>query len=227
MSIDTMPTGLLNLTHAIPPSLQVEILSSLSTSGTYLADTVTTLTKILNAFYISSLVGSCITAFASLTSILFSKSWILLYINLISSILAVTFLLLGAITLTIVAEFMTTIVNKVGNGVGLYAERGDKFIAITWVSFAMTALACGFWTVVWFVEFKQSSVLLRPRAPEQRGNYSAILREMKGNLIYWSKEKAPKECFFGEDDNARCLALDHMGSGPENLAWDEYGNGAR
>lgn len=77
----------------------------------------------------------------------------------------------------------------IGNGVGLYAESGNKFLTLTWVAFAMMLLANSFWMVVWFVEFKTFSVVLRRRSPDQRGSYLGTVREVRNNLSLGPKER--------------------------------------
>lgn len=183
------PLGLSNFSSNIPSSLTVAttnvtvpLLAELGTTGDYLGNTVTALTRALIAFYIIAIVGSGVTLLGSLVAISLGSSRILLYINMGFSSLGTIFLFAGSTAVTILAKLMAKIVNMIGNGVGLYAESGTKFIAITWVAFVMMLLANSFWFLVWFVEFKTFSLVLRRRTPEQRGSYSGVFREVRDNV---------------------------------------------
>lgn len=168
-------------------NVTVPLLADLGTSGDYLGNTVTALARALIAFYIIAIIGSGITVLGSLIAIVLGDSRILLYINIGFSTLGTAFLLTGSIAVTILSELMAKIVNMIGNGIGLYAEKGGKFIALTWVAFGMILLANTFWFVVWFVEFKTWSLVLRSRMPEQRGNYLRVFKEVKDNLTLGPK----------------------------------------
>ena len=102
--------------------------------------------------------------------------------NIFFSALGTNFLLAGSIAVSVQSKLMAKIVNLIGNGIGLHAESGRKFIAVTWVAFAMILLAHWFWLLVWFVEFKTFSVVVRSRMPEQGGSYLGVFKETKDNL---------------------------------------------
>jgi hypothetical protein len=141
-----------------------------------------TLDRALIAFYILGIIGSGVTMLGSLIAIVLGNSRILLYINMGFSTLGAIFILAGSIAITVLAKLVAGIVNMVGNGVGLYAESGNKFLILTWVSFVMMLLANSFWVFVWFVEFKTFRLVLERRPLEQRGSYLGIFREVKDNL---------------------------------------------
>lgn len=157
-------------------------LAELGTTGDYLGHTMATLDRALIAFYILGIIGSGVTMLGSLIAIVLGNSRILLYINMGFSTLGAIFILAGSIAITVLAKLVAGIVNMVGNGVGLYAESGNKFLILTWVSFVMMLLANSFWVFVWFVEFKTFRLVLERRPLEQRGSYLGIFREVKDNL---------------------------------------------
>lgn len=181
--------GLSNFSSNIPSSLtiattnvSVPLLADLGTTGGYLGSTLTSLAKALIAFYILAIIGSGITMLGSLAAIIFGNSRILLYINMGFSTLGVMFLFAGSVAVTVLAKTVAGIVNMIGNGIGLYAESGNKFLALTWVAFVMMLLANSFWIFVWFVEFKTWRLVLERRPLEQRGSYLGVFKEVKDNL---------------------------------------------
>ena len=37
----------------------------------------------------------------------------------------------------------------IGNGIGVYAENGKKFLVITWIGWALLQVANVYWFLVW------------------------------------------------------------------------------
>jgi hypothetical protein len=182
-------SGLSNFSSNIPSSLtvattnvSVPFLAELGSTGDYLGNTIAALARALIAFYSLGIIGSGVTMLGSLIAIVLGNSRILLYLNMGFSTLGVIFLLAGSIAVTALAKLVAGIVNMIGNGLGLYAESGNKFLVLTWVAFVMMLLANAFWVLVWFVEFKTFRLVLERRPLEQRGSYLGILGEVKDNL---------------------------------------------
>jgi len=178
-----------NFSSSIPSSLtvatvnvSVPLLADLGSSADSLGSILTTLAKALIAFYVLGIIGSGVTMLGSLFAIAFGNSRVLLYINMGFSILGVVFTLAGSIAVTVIAKLLAGVVNMIGNGVGLYAESGNKFLALSWIASVMILLANAYWLSVWFVEFKSFRLVLERRPVEQRGSYLEILREVKENL---------------------------------------------
>lgn len=56
-------------------------------------------------------------------------------------------LLIGSIIVTVATKKGVSALNKVGSKVGLAAERGDKFYALTWVATSFMGVITLFWMV--------------------------------------------------------------------------------
>jgi hypothetical protein len=150
-----------NFSSSIPSSLtvatvnvSVPLLADLGSSADSLGSILTTLAKALIAFYVLGIIGSGVTMLGSLFAIALGNSRVLLYINMGFSILGVVFTLAGSIAVTVIAKLLAGVVNMIGNGVGLYAESGNKFLALSWIASVMILLANAYWLSIWFVEFK-------------------------------------------------------------------------
>jgi len=57
--------------------------------------------------------------------------------------------LLASIIITVIQSKMTTLINKHGNEIGLFAYRGGKYLVLSWVTMAVMFLA----TMAWAAEF--------------------------------------------------------------------------
>jgi len=58
-------------------------------------------------------------------------------------------LLLASIIITVLQGKMTSLINKYGNDIGVYAYKGGRYLALTWVAMAIMFLA----TAAWATEF--------------------------------------------------------------------------
>jgi hypothetical protein len=101
----------------------------------------------LNATFVFYAIGITAAGLVILISIgcFLTSSPILTLINIFLSSLSSFTILLSSIIITVVQKKGTNLVNKFGKEVGLEAEKGMKFLTMTWVAFAfmtVTALVC-------------------------------------------------------------------------------------
>ncbi|KAK7736637.1 hypothetical protein SLS53_006840 [Cytospora paraplurivora] len=71
--------------------------------------------------------------------------------------LAVIFLLIGNLITTIGSSKVVEEVTKHGNHLGLYAERGVKYMAVTWATFGIMLLTVFYWVYEFFAEKRRGS----------------------------------------------------------------------
>lgn len=89
-------------------------------------------------------------------------------VNLIISLLAAVCIAVGSIVVTVAATKGVNKINDVGEDVGVEAEKGGKFLAITWAAAALMILA----TVVWAVLFCSA---MRERKRARRAHRKATI----------------------------------------------------
>ncbi|KAJ4422076.1 hypothetical protein N0V82_003268 [Gnomoniopsis sp. IMI 355080] len=87
---------------------------------------------------------------------------IALYSNLATAYLGTGFLLIGNLITTIGGKYVVEKVREHGEGLGLNAYRGGKFLALSWAAFAMVLIAAMLWTFQW------ATCFLERRAREKR-----------------------------------------------------------
>lgn len=115
--------------------------------------------KAIVAMYIIAAIFIGLNFFASIgAAILIPKSGVILATaNLGLAGFAVLFLLVGNLITTIGSSKVVDEVTEHGNGIGLYAERGSKFIAMTWATFALMLLCVFYWAYEFFAQRKRVS----------------------------------------------------------------------
>lgn len=72
---------------------------------------------------------------------------------------AVLFLLAGNLITTIGSREVVKVVTEHGNKIGLYAEQGSKFMAMTWATLALMLLAVFYWVYEFFAQKKRNAQL--------------------------------------------------------------------
>lgn len=162
-------------------NISVPILGGLSSAGGYLTTITTSLTTAVFAFYILSAITSGLVAVLSAALIIHSGakfSKILIYTTIVFAGLGITFHLVASIGVTVVISLANTVVNAVGNDLGLYSKVGNEFLALTWISFVLIFVAGSYWGAVWFVELRTYAVKARYRTIQEIGDYRGIFSEV-------------------------------------------------
>lgn len=111
--------------------------------------------------------------------ILWTKSRLVIVINLGFSAIAATAISSLAIALTGVVLSIVNMVNSFGSGLSLNVKSGAPFLAIIWVATVFAFVANSYWFIVWFVEFRRTAFSRRSRTNHQIGNWRGILGEVK------------------------------------------------
>ncbi|KAF2471763.1 uncharacterized protein BDR25DRAFT_193278, partial [Lindgomyces ingoldianus] len=186
---DDKAAGLNNLTSKIHSSIvigttnvSVPLIASLQSSFTSLSATAGGVRKAIIAFLIISMLGSGLAFLVTLPAIYFTESRILIYILLFNATLASTFHLLAAVILTGLIVAAASIVNGLGDAVGLHIGQGNKVLLFVWLGWGFVTLVQMYWFTVWFVEVRTWSFVRRVRNENERGNWRGVWREVWGDL---------------------------------------------
>lgn len=122
--------------------------------------------KAIVAMYILAALFIGLSFFASIGAVLIMpRSEVRLAMaNLGLAGLAVLFLLVGNLITTIGSSKVVKVVTEHGNGIGLYAEQGSKFIAMTWATFVLVLLSAFYWAFEYFAKKKGGFPVRRGRS---------------------------------------------------------------
>jgi hypothetical protein len=149
-------------------------LGGVSSAGGYIQEISSTLTQTVFAFYILSLISSVITALLSLALIVLSNApfaKVLIYSTIVLAWLGIVFHLVASIGVTVIIAIANTVINTVGNDLGVYSSMGSKFLALTWVAWALIFISGLYWGTVWFVELRTWAIKARYRTTQEIGDY--------------------------------------------------------
>ncbi|KAM3066669.1 hypothetical protein ACMFMG_002381 [Clarireedia jacksonii] len=170
-----------------PTTVSVPLIATISDAADYLNSISKSLSTTTFVFFILSLVVTGLSIPTSLVATFFPSSRLLIYVNLILTQLNILFHLVGSILVTILLIAVKSILKKLGDGLGIQAAAGGKFIAFVWVSAGLNALAAGYWFMIWFVEVRGWSYRGRRRKEEEIGNWRGIKKEV------WADLRIPKD----------------------------------
>ena len=134
------------------------------------------------AFFILSLIGSAMTAIGSGIGFLLPGNAIVIYSNVGFSTLGFIFHIAGAAMTTTVIAALNIAARSIGNGVGVYATQGNKFLILMWVSFTLMIISNLYWVAVWFVEAREFTLRVRRRRSDEISNWRGLPRELWGDL---------------------------------------------
>ena len=81
---------------------------------------------------------------------IFSNRRLIAAINCATDTLAFLTITIASAIVTYVAEKATSVINKYGSDIGVSADRGNKFLALTWASSAAMFIAVLIWIVAFF-----------------------------------------------------------------------------
>lgn len=122
-------------------------------------DDIPKVIKAIVSMYIIAALFIGLTFFASIGAVLLipKSGKIIVLANLGLAGLAVLFLLIGNLITTVGSNKVVEAVTSMGNGIGLYAQQGGKFIAMTWATFALMLLSVFYWAYEFFAQKKRGS----------------------------------------------------------------------
>lgn len=163
-------------------NVSIPLLGQLSNAFDYTQSLADKIGTTLFAFLVISLISSCIVILGSILSYAPGMRNIFVRINLCFSAVGAQFLLLSAITATVVVKAVGSFTNKFASTINIYVEDGNKFIRVVWI-----AVACAFplqflWFAVWFVEIRMWALRKRTREAQEIGNWKGIFREVWSDL---------------------------------------------
>ncbi|ORX95924.1 hypothetical protein BCR34DRAFT_619799 [Clohesyomyces aquaticus] len=169
-------------------NVSAPFITSLMSTSSSISSTFTAILKTIIASLIVALVGSGLTFLLGLPAILFGGSKVLIYALVFSSSLAYTFQLLAAILVTALIGVIVTVVNSIGESLGLFIKQGGKLLLLAWLAWAFASLAGLYWLAVWFVEVRSWSFVRRARTRQERENWRNAVTAMLGDLRGGNRE---------------------------------------
>ncbi|QSZ33182.1 hypothetical protein DSL72_002768 [Monilinia vaccinii-corymbosi] len=120
-------------------------------------DGLDTLSTAMNATFVFYCIGIGAAGFAILTSLaaLFITGRLFSFLNWGLASLCLFALTIASIIVTVFQNKSTHIINKYGNGIGLYAYKGHKYLALTWAATALIAVAVIVWVAIFSIRRRQ------------------------------------------------------------------------
>jgi len=114
-------------------------------------DGIKDLNTAMNATFVFYCIGIATAGLAMFTAFaaIFSASKLMAFGNFGIAFVSFLALAIGSIIVTVVASKMSSLINKDGKSIGLYAYKGGKYLALTWSATAVMLVA----TVAWIAEF--------------------------------------------------------------------------
>ncbi|KUI60919.1 hypothetical protein VP1G_08116 [Cytospora mali] len=158
--------GLLNISALLDHELKVGPFSlnladlGLTTDIQDKINDIPKIIKVLVSMYIIAAVCIGLGLVASIGAVLIMpnpSAQMIIIINLGLAGLAVLFLLIGNVLTTYGGKEIVKVVTKDGEKFGLSAEKGIKFLAITWATFGLMLLTVFYWGYEFFAEKKRGS----------------------------------------------------------------------
>lgn len=112
----------------------------------------------LGATFVLYCIGIATAGLAMITAFIaiFSASRLIAFGNFGIAFISFFTLAIGSIIVTVVESKMSSLINKDGNKIGLYAYKGGKYLALTWSATAVMLLASVAWTVEFCVHRRQA-----------------------------------------------------------------------
>lgn len=117
-----------------------------------LTDGIRALNGLSDATFVLTVLGIAFSGLAIITSALavfFHGSRLVAFGNWGIAVMAFLFLGVASAIVTALMVKVTNLINKYANSVGVFAYRGDKYLALTWASVGLMLLA----SLAWVVEF--------------------------------------------------------------------------
>jgi pantothenate kinase len=182
-------------------NVSIPILGGISSAGGYIQTISTTLTQTVFAFLILSLISSGRVAIMSAALFLLSGAAfakILIYSTIVFSWLGVVFHLAAAIGVTAIIAIANTVINTVGNNLGVYSYMGTKFLIMIWVAWALIFISALYWGTVWFVEIRTYAIKARYRTSQEIGDYRGTFLEVADDFRRPKNESEPLRREYAE-----------------------------
>ncbi|KAH6666390.1 actin cortical patch SUR7/pH-response regulator pali [Halenospora varia] len=137
---------LANATSKFPTELKTFFADKLTTENLgidKIQDGLNTLSTALNATFVfyAIAIASAGTLFLVSLLAIFANVRILSFISLFLSFISMFTFMVASAIVTEVQKKATKYLNEYGNEIGLYAYKGGKFLILTWVAFALVAVA--------------------------------------------------------------------------------------
>lgn len=104
----------------------------------------------LHAMFVLYCIGIAFSGISILLTLAFlftTGPRLLSVLSWIVALIAMLAYLIGSIVITVLQDRGTSRINKYGNPIGLYAQNGKRFLAITWAATAMVIVLLLVWTI--------------------------------------------------------------------------------
>lgn len=137
-----------------------------------------TLAVVIKAFHVGSLIGTFGTFALSVAAFFLPNYYPVAKAAFLFSTSSAIFQIITSLIFSILLAIIVLIVNAISEPLQLYAKRGTGFLAVTWIAFVLALLTSMYWSVIWFVETRNTSFQRRLRTASQHGNYYGIAAEV-------------------------------------------------
>ncbi|CAD6499974.1 BgTH12-04079 [Blumeria graminis f. sp. triticale] len=114
-------------------------------------DQLSTALQAAVALYSISIAATGILIFTSLITLFVSSATLLIMANLLLAGVSFLALFIASIIISVINSRTMKVVQEKGNMIGVYAYKGQKYLALTWCTMAVMLLAFLSWTVIFIL----------------------------------------------------------------------------
>jgi len=137
------------------------------------------------ALLVVVLVGSVLSAVSAVPAMLFPRSRLLIYFNMLWPCLASACSFLAAVILSVLVAGVSSLGNAFGKPIGMEFVRGGTVLLFVWLAWLLAVVPSVYWVAVWFFETRRVRFVRRRRvrARDEMGSWHGAGREMWRGLV--------------------------------------------
>lgn len=129
----------------------------------------------MDAIFVLYVLGICFTGIAMITTLLaffMETGWVSIA-NWIVTLLAAICLFIASIMVTVVGSKVVDELNDKGNDIGVYADRGSKFLGLTWAPTVLMIAASVTWFTMCCTRLRKQKKEFNEKHAERAQQYEA------------------------------------------------------
>lgn len=158
--------------------ISVPLVATIGNSFLTLSAGVSHLRKAVLAFLVISMIGSGLSAIATLVAIHFPQSHLLICTSIFCLSFAALSAFLAACIFTAGVLLVVHTLSGLSDALSLYIRQGNTVLLTIWLSWLLLCLANCYWAGIWFVEIRRWTLTRRKRANGQRDDWNGIWKEL-------------------------------------------------
>jgi hypothetical protein len=143
------------------------------------------------ALLVVVLLGSMLSAMTALPAILFPRSRLLIYFNMLWPCLASVCSLLAAIILTVLVAGVSSLGNAFGKPIGMEFVGGGMVLLFVWLAWLFVVVPSVYWVGVWFFETRSISFVKRRREKDEVSDWRGLVKEVWGDVQLKKRRRLP------------------------------------